>query len=184
MKNKLLSIVATAICFAPLAAHAVPMGYSLNFSANSGSNGTGSFTFDNDVGTITDFYWNFDGVVGGHGDLFDTTNVFGDTWGRFVFEFISQTDVHSAVNCISNGCGVGGPVSIGSGPLGATNVNLYSDYDGSVNYEFWGGQATYTSGSIAIRAAAVPEPSALMLFSIALGALGFALAKRPRTLSA
>ena len=77
-------------------AKADPILYDTTFTGNR-INGTGSFLFDNDVGLITDFVWDFgDGIVGGISDSSFLVNpvVFGDTKGRFIFEMLTEIDVH------------------------------------------------------------------------------------------
>lgn len=176
MRKKILAVAAIAM-FGSIAAHAVPVKYDVSYNATAGSSGIGSFFFDNDVGAITDFNWTFGAITGGvvNGN-YGSWNVFGDTHGRFVFEILSQTNSHSAVNCIGGGCGSSTGI-IGSAPSGATSFSLSSQSNGA-NYSF----SNSARGTVSIRqSVSVPEPTSISLFAAALLAFGFVARRRAKT---
>jgi hypothetical protein len=172
MGTRIMKFLALLAVAAPLAANAVPVRYDMTFAATTGPSGTGSFFFDSTIGAITGFSWDFGGVTGGIADgQYGTVDVFGDTRGRFVFEMLSQTDAHSAVDCLHGGCGTGDPITVGSGPLGTTSFSLNSTNGGPATYIFSGTNG-FDQGSV-ILARAVSEPSTLALLAIAMMGVGF-----------
>ena len=178
-KSTYLALV--AVLLSPMAANADLIGYDVTYDANVGPDGTGTFIFDTVLGAITDFVWDFgSGTVGGiSGAILGTTDVFGDTRGRFVFEILSETDVHSGVDCINVGCSAGQGL-YGLAPFGATYFRIIgSPSVGFSDYVFWDDaqtQTTLASGYMSISTASVPEPGTLALFGI--GLLGMAASRR------
>jgi hypothetical protein len=164
-----------------MAAIAVPVQYDMTFNAAVGPNGVGSFSFDSDSGAIAGFGWDFGGVTGGIGDFnYGTTPVFGDTRGRFVFELLTRTDVHSGADCINGGCGTSDSIT-GSGPLGSNYLNLGIGPGLSLAmYSFRLVTATTSPsdpdlalGTVTVtERVAVPEPTTLALFGAGLFGLG------------
>ena len=166
--------------FFPVLASADLIRYEVSYDAELGPDGTGSFIYDDLLGVITDFQWDFgSGILGGLSDSVFSIDVFGDTRGNFVLEILSETDVHSGVNCINVGCSASQPF-LGFAPDGATRFRIMGDsMIGSSLYEFYGydpavGIIPIATG--AISAVSVPEPGTLALFG--LGLLGIGAARR------
>lgn len=161
----------------PTFAQAIPILYDVTFDADIGPDGTGSFIFDNDIGELSGFSWDFgDGIVGGINDL-SNGDAFGDTWGRFLFELLSEVDVHSGVDCTLIGCGFGTVSLLGLSPGNATYfsvINLpWEPFDGGAIYRFSDYPfAVAAEGLISVAVATVPEPGALALLGIGLVAMG------------
>lgn len=177
MKNKRVSAVAALLSAFPLGANAVPIAYDVTYNATLGPNGVGSFFYDEAVGVITDFEWDFDGIRGGVGDAYDDGLIDGDTSGRAVFEILSQTDVHPGFDC--NGCTlttIAGLIDIGPAPFGANRFGFSAGFVGQEGpgYRFLKDFDTVARGAISITQAAlpVPGPSTLSLLALALVAFG------------
>jgi hypothetical protein len=159
-------------------ATAAPILYRTTYTATLGPSGTGSFVFDNAPGTITNFVWDFGaGIVGGV-PTYDTSDAFGDTRGRFAFEILSETNVHSGIDCINVACEVAAVILQGVGPGGGIQFNIFgTPAAGSSYYEFRIGGPNFDivdSGTISI--AAVPEPTTFPL--LGLGVFGIVLIRR------
>jgi hypothetical protein len=163
-----------------------PVQYDVTYDATVGPSGVGSFSFDDATGLITDFSWDFGGgVTGGLFDSDFTSIVSGDTLGRFIFEILSQTDVHPAVCDEAGVCSSSGPIDFGSGPLASAGVNFASNL-GDVTYEFYTGCCyigtnVVAEGNIEIAESSessVPEPGTLALIALAMAGLAFGRRKR------
>lgn len=184
MKTRIL-LAAALLAIGPMTANAVPVLYETVYTATTGSNGTGSFYFDADAGTITGFNWDFGaGVTGGIADgVYGASEVHGDTIGRFAFELLGETDVHAGTDCINVACTVTRSF-VGTAPAGALNFVLRgTPAIGSSEYRFLGLDNIFVASgaiSIARAAAGVPEPGSLVL--LAAGLFGLAFASRRRRL--
>lgn len=165
--------------------NAVPVEYDVSYNATLGPSGVGSFFFDDATGLITDFSWDFGGVTGGLSDSTFTGIIFGDTLGRFIFEILSQTDVHPAVCDEAGSCSDSRPIDFGSGPFGSPGVRFASNF-GDVTYEFYTGCCYFgtnvvAEGNIEIAESSessVPEPGTLALIALAMAGLAFGCRKR------
>lgn len=179
MKQNIFAIMSIIMFGAPLFASAAPIQYELTYTAAQGPDGTGSFFFDAAIGEITGFTWDFGGVVGGVADgTYGTANEFGDTFGRLVFEILSQTNAHSGADCILGACSEADPL-IGNGPLDATTFVLSSGGNQGPTYAFETEDGFVAQGKIALIApqATVPEPGTGSLIVGALLVL-FAIRRR------
>jgi hypothetical protein len=174
MKKTFFGMVVAVALAGSMAANAVPVSYDLTYTATLGPNGTGSFLFDNDVGTVTNFVWDFGGITGGISNSVWNFPVFGDTNGRFLFEILSLTDVHPE-DCVNNACSAGASINIGAGPGGGTWFNVGSFLN---QYYFSDPLGTIVAQGNVGLVRSVPEPRTLWL--LAVGLLGVGLTVRRR----
>ena len=177
-KTRSAFLTLVAVLLSPMAANADLIEFDVTYTPTIGDAGFGSFFFDYSTGYITDFIWDFGGgAVGGISDY--TGDIFGDTIGRFLFEILSETDVHSGVTCINEPlCGLTLPIN-GSGPGLADSLTFKGSATlGESYYGFFGyvdnETVNYGEGIVAITR--VPEPGTLALFGI--GLFGMGLARR------
>jgi hypothetical protein len=108
MKRILLACLLAA---APMAAVAIPVLYEVTFTATSGPNGFGQFTWDADTLEMTGFTWDFGGgQTGGITDfalLLDIADTIGDppgslgTPGALIWENITGEDTSPLSSAIS-----------------------------------------------------------------------------------
>jgi hypothetical protein len=158
----------------PMAASAVPVEYDLVFEAS--TPGSGSFHWDEDTGTISDFGWDFGaGVTGALRNEIDwRVPVFGSTRGRYFFELITGENAHPA-GC--DGIDVCSASFLSSDVLGFPSVLANFSRDNqlfdSARYFFLGSDSRILSGAlIATRApASVPEAGTLGMLMLGFLAL-------------
>ena len=171
MKRKLLAILAAGLMGSSMAAHAVPVDYNVAFDATTGPSGVGSLSWDADLGVLSHFTWNFGGTYFGGLATFGADPLYGGTTGQFVFEILSQTDVHPGADCIAGGgCSVAKLIDYGTGPLGALGISLSGGNGFGASYIFNSEQFLGT-GKISLTAA-VPEPGTLALLVAGLAGIG------------
>jgi hypothetical protein len=167
--------LAAMFAAAPAAANAAPILYNVVFDATEGSSGTGSFLYDTETGTGSDFVWDFGGGrTGGFPDFaspsfvgtayrYATTGVSGST-GTFAFSssggldgFPDNTIRFCAYTDTRNNCDV--PV--------LTGFAAYEFVDQSGIYR---GYFTLADRPVP---RAVPEPGTLGLLGAGLAMVGF-----------
>jgi len=164
MKKKVLALIAAGLFSAPMLASAVPVQYDLTYTATTGPNGVGSFTFDQDDNTMSAFQWDFGGVLGNLADV-GLNNPFpptGVTFGQFIFEMITEIDVHPAANCTFS-------CSFSSSSLARTFILRAGS--SPTTYELRQG-ALFSTGFVTFTTASVPEPATLGLLVLGLLAAG------------
>jgi hypothetical protein len=166
VNKKILALIAAGLFATPMLASAIPIQYDVTYSATAGSNGIGSFIFDQDDGLMSGFNWNFGGILGGLSDFsFTSPRPAGlDTRGRLIFEILSHTDVYSSSDCTRGGCTSSS--TIGAVPNLQKLTLRNTAFDASYEFERQG--ALVSAGLVSIAPRSVPEPSVLMLLVLAL----------------
>ena len=177
----LMAAMALAV-FMPIAASAVPVKYDLVFEA--ATPGSGSFLWDADSGSISDFGWDFGaGVSGSLRNGIDwLAPVFGSTRGRFFFELITGENAHPAGCDGIDACGASylGNDVIGFPSLVASFSRNNPLFD-FARYFFLGPDSHILSGNVIATRAPVSVPEAGTLVMLTLGLLALLVVSRVRT---
>jgi hypothetical protein len=181
-KHTVLMAAMVLAVLTPMAASAVPVRYDLVFEAS--TPGSGSFHWDEDTGTISDFGWDFGaGVTGALRNEIDwLAPVFGSTRGRYFFELITGENVHPSGCDAIDACGAsyGSNELIGFPSLLASFSRNNQLFD-SARYFFLGADSRILSGNLIATRGAVSVPEAGTLPMLTLGLLAFLVMSRVRT---
>ena len=188
MKKELLGLLGVALLAGPIAAHSEPITY--DFTVNGGLSGplagqtaTGTFSVDssntpasggvlNATGLLSDLSFTWDGIS--YNELTANTGSLIISWGSWgpVFGATFGT------NCGAGTCGV---ASDGLDPSPQWFVQMFNSSPGTFVYGVPGDSLDLFSGTATFEPApaSVPEPDAIGIFGIGLGAL-FLVERRRR----
>lgn len=147
-KAKWISLALAASVLASTPSFAVPIDYLLDFNAQLGPSGTGSFSYDADTRLLTNLKWDFgSGMTYSSGPIGTIARPDGGTSGSFLAELLLRTDLDPSgcINGIATLCR-SSILSLPSfsAPGGVNSISFYTGiaYGNSTYYSF----STATAG--------------------------------------
>jgi hypothetical protein len=166
----------------PMAALAAPVKYDLVFEA--ATPGSGSFHWDEEVGTFSGFDWDFG--AGLSGSLRDEINwlapVFGSTRGRYFFELITGEDAHPAGCDTTSVCSASFQSNEVIGfPSVLANFSRDNQLFDTARYFFLGSNSRIVSGNLIATRAPVSVPESGTLVMLTLGLIALSITSRVRS---
>ena len=171
-----------AVLLSPMAAHAVPIEYQIDFGpAGPLTGGTGGFTWDDDTQLVSNLTWDFgSGLTGGANP--NWAEDFGSglgTLSQFFFEIMTRIDV-SPISCTAVGTGCVQGFSSFEGLYGWPGSQMSFLLDSNNDQTYFISDPDYGSiqGTFSTRLVSVAEPGTLAL--LGLGLFGIGVARRRR----